>query len=389
MKQRSSLMASAAAFMLMMAMSITTAILGFFITPVSEELGVGRASFTFYVSLMTVSAALFTPTLGQYVNRKGVKTVVLISGLWCSAAFMVFSFANSLWVFYVTGILMGMFATNCMNICANVIVQQTFSEGKASGVLGIVMSGSGVGGMILSLVIPNVISLYGWRVGYRALALCWAVLVLGAYFLLGNQKTSGNVSQRSIASDGMTRAEALRSPMLYLLIIAMVTMTASSSIQQQLPSVLSGMNFTTAEVSVMISMMTACLAIGKIVQGLLYSKIGMAKGSVIMMFLFGISYVLLLNRVTAYPGLIALAFGLGTITTLLPTMTRVILGSREYPAIWGIVTTSSSVAGIVSGPLWGATYDATGSYRLAMIVSPVLVAIALVAMLVAFRKAKK
>lgn len=389
MKQRSALLASLAAFLLMMAMAITTSVLGFFVTPVCEELGWGRGSFTLYVSLMTVSAAIGTPLMGQYINRKGVKTIVLISGIWCSAALLVFSFANSLWVFYITGMMMGVFATNCVSLCANVVVQQTFSGERASGVLGIVMAGSGVGGMILSLIVPGLINDYGWRMGYRFLAVCWMALVLSAFFLLGKQNTSGGVSQRSLPTDGMTRAEALRSPLLYLLIAAMFAMTACSGIQQQLPALLSGMDFDATQVGIMVSVMTASLAVGKILQGLLYSKLGIVKGSIIMMTLFGVGYVLLLNRNTVYPGLVTVAFGLGTITTLLPTMTRLTLGSREYPAIWGILTTASSVSGFFTTPLWGMVYDATGSYRLALLIAPVLVAISLLALLAAYQKNKQ
>ena len=389
MKQRSSLMASAAAFLLMMSMAITTTVFGFFVTPVCEDLGLSRGSFTIYVSLMTVSASICTPMMGQYINRKGVRDIILISGIWCSIGFVIFSFANSVWVFYLTAILIGMFTTNCVSLCATVVVQQTYSEEKASGVLGIVMAGSGVGGMILSLIVPGLIQNYGWRMGYRFAALCWMVLVLGAYFLLGGQKISGNIAQRKQSVDGMTRAEALRSPMLYLLMAAMFAMTASSCIQPHLPALLGGMDFSTAQVSVMVSVMTASLAVGKILQGLLYSKVGILKGSVIMLALFAMSFLLLLSSRTVYPGLVSLAFGLGTITTLLPTVTRAILGSKEYPAIWSIISTTNSVSAFLMTPLWGMVYDTTGSYRLALILSPILIAISLVALLVAFRMSRK
>ena len=42
-----------AAFLLMMAMALTTTALSFFVGPVCEALGFGRGSFTVYYSLMT------------------------------------------------------------------------------------------------------------------------------------------------------------------------------------------------------------------------------------------------------------------------------------------------------------------------------------------------
>lgn len=375
-----------AAFLLMMAMAVTTSALSFFVAPVCEDLGLGRGSFTLYVSLMTVSAAAVTPLLGQYINRRGVRRIIFISGIWCGCGLMLFSFSQSLWMFYITAAAIGMFATSCVSLCANVIVQQTFTGSQASGVLGLVMSGSGVGGMILSLVVPNLISELGWRAGYRFLGVCWMVLVLGAFFLLGNRETTGGIGQRRTPVDGMTRAEALRSPLLYLLVVAIVAMTACSGIQQQVPSLLGGMGFSTGEVSLLLSVMTACLALGKILQGLLYSKLGIARGSVIMLVLYGVSYVLLMNRATVWPGLVTLAFGIGTITTLMPTVTRILFGSREYPAIWSILSTSSNVGAFLTTPLWGMVYDATGSYQMALIASPALIVLSLAALLLAFRR---
>ena len=52
---------AAAAFLLMMAMALTTTALSFFVAPVCAELGVGRGSFTVYYSLMTASGAMPHP----------------------------------------------------------------------------------------------------------------------------------------------------------------------------------------------------------------------------------------------------------------------------------------------------------------------------------------
>ena len=81
-----------------------------------------------------------------------------------------------------------------------------------------------------------------------------------------------------------------------------------------------------------------------------------------------------------------LAFGIGTITTLMPTVTRILFGSREYPAIWSIHSTSSNVGAFLTTPLWGMVYDATGSYRIALIASPALIVLSLAALLLAFRR---
>ena len=377
---------SAAAFLLMMAMAVTTSALSFFVSPVCDDLGIGRGSFTLYYSLMTATGAVSTTFLGQYANKKGVRGILLVSSFWCFAGLLLFSISGSLWMFYLAGAAMGLFGTSCLSLCANVIVQTSYSSEQASSLLGFVMAGSGVGGMIFSLILPGILETYGWRLGYRFLAVCWIVLVLGGFLLSSRQETVGGVGNRKAVLSGMTRAEALKSAKFYLMVVAIVLYTVGTSIQQQLPSLLSGLSFTSSQVGVMMSVMTASLAVGKIVQGMLYSRVGIPRGGAVITVLFIAGFFLLLSPATAYPGLVSLAFGMGIVTTLMPTVVRFVFGAREFASIWGLLATASSVGSFISTPVWGIVYDACGTYTPAMLTVPVLLAVALIAMLLALKR---
>ena len=386
MKSMNHLRPSAAAFLLMIAMSITTTAISFFVTPVCADLGIGRGSFTLYYSLMTAAGAFSTAFLGQYANRKGVRGIVLVSALWCSAGLLLFSLSNSLWMFYIVGALMGFFATSCVNLCANVVVQTSYSSEQASSLLGFVMAGSGVGGMVFSLILPGILEKMGWRFGYRMLAVCWLVVVLLAFLLLGKQQTAGSIGTRKTPVTGMTRAEALRCPKFYCMMAAVVIYTAACGIQQHVPSLLEGMDFSASRVSVMVSVLTASLAVGKIIQGMLYSKIGISKGGTILSILFGAGFLLLLRPASAYPGLVCLAFGMGTVTTMMPIAARFVFGARDFASIWSILATSSSIGSFIATPIWGMIYDGCGTYAPGLIGMPILLAAGLAALLVSLKQ---
>ena len=376
---------SIAAFALMVAMALTTTALSFFIEPVCEELGLGRGSFTIYYSLMTASGAFSIPFHGQIINKKGVRSILTVSAFWIAAGLFGFSLSTKLWMFYAVAAFMGIFGTSFLSLCANVIVQQAYSSVRASSLLGLVMSGSGVGGMILSMVMPGFIENFGWRTGYRLLGICWLVLVLGA-LLLGNIQPIGSVGKRHTSVDGMTRDEAMKSPKLYLLVAVIFILSAACGIQQQIPSVLGGFGYGTAQVSTMMSFFTAALAVGKILQGILYSRLGPARGGYIIIAVFGLSFVLLCFPGMAYPALVALAVGMGCVTTLMPIVTRFVFGAREYAAIWSILSTASSIGALIATPLFGMAYDATGSYTPAMAVSAGALFVSLPILALAFRK---
>jgi hypothetical protein len=74
-------------------------------------------------------------------------------------------------MFYLVGFSIGFFSTSCAILCANVIVQQSYDSKTASGILGIVMAGSGAGGTVFSLIIPRIIEGMGWRTCHRIMGL--------------------------------------------------------------------------------------------------------------------------------------------------------------------------------------------------------------------------
>ncbi len=375
-----------AAFALMVAMALTTTALSFFVGPVCDDLGLGRGSFTVYYSFLTASGAATVPIFGQVINKRGVRGILAVASVWVSVGLLLFSLSGSLWMFYAVSAVMGIFGTSCVSLCANVIVQQSYAGSQASGLTGLVMSGSGVGGMAVSLVLPGIIEDLGWRWGYRILAVCWLILGLCALALLGKTELSGGVGHRRTPVDGMTRAQALGHPALYLLTLVILILSAACGIQQQLPSLLAGYGFSTARVSAMLSFFTAALALGKVAQGFLYSKIGPHKGGYLIVAVFALSFVLLRIPGLVYPALAMLAVGMGCVTTLMPILTRFTYGALEYAAFWSILSTASNVGALIASPLFGFVYDSSGSYEPAIVASAVGLALCLGLMYFYFRK---
>lgn len=375
-----------AAFLTMMAMSLPSTCMSFFLAPICDHLQVGRGQVSLIFSLMTVTGAFMNPVLGQYAGKKGVRNILLVAGLWTGIGLLFFSTANSLWILYLAAFAMGAFSTTCIALCGNVIVQQAYMGAQASGILGVVMAGSGVGGMIFSLIIPGIISAQGWKVGIRVMAVLWLGLLWAAAFILGNRKPIQTGSIKGSVGLGMTRQEAMKSPKLYLQMVIIIVICACCGVQQQIPSLLTAYGFEAGRVSVMVSMLTAFLAVGKVVQGILYGRLGIQKGGYIMMVVFAAGFLALISKALVYPGLILLAFGLGIYTTLLPQVARATFGSREYASIWSLIATAGSVGSFVATPTWGLIYDLTGSYTVGLIAAQILLMVALGALVLIFRR---
>ena len=376
-----------AAFLLMLTMSLLSTALSFFVSPVCADLGFGRGSFTLYYSLMVAAGAVSASFLGNYMNKHGIRGVVLVSALWCGAGAWVFSFSNALWMFYVVGGLMGFVGSTCVYLAANVIVQQSYSGSNASAILGFVMAGSGIGGVIWSNLFPRLISELGWRFGYRVLGICWAALALLALVILGKRDLTGGIGHAQTVGDGASKQEALRSPKFFLAAFIMCAITVCSCISQQLPAVLGGMGRGEGEISLMLSVMTAFVAVGSVAEGVLCSRFGIVRTLTTVLVLYAVGFSLLALGVGVYPALVCLALGGSALGTLMPVVVRQLFGGRDYAAIWSVVISCSSVASFLATPGWGMVYDTFGTYTPALVAMPILLALAVTALTMAFRKA--
>lgn len=363
-----------AAFLVIMAMALTSSTISFFLEPICENLQISRGSFSLIFSLMSVSGALSNPFVGQYAGKKGVRGILFLTGLWAGTCMILFSFVTKLWMLYAVAFCLGLFGSSCVCLCATVIVQQSYMGPQAASILGAVMAGSGVGGMFFSLMIPRIISLLSWRAGMQAMGICWLTLIWLGMILLGKQEMPQHNQSSNAVGLGMTRAEALKSPKLYLEMAVIVIISACCGLQQQLPSLLGSKGFSGGQVSVMISAMTIFLALGKFGQGLFYGKIGVKTGGLITMGIFAAGCLFMFIDALVWPGLVLLAIGMGIYTTLLPVVTRRVFGSREYASIWALITTVGCVGTFVGYPLWGTIYDLTGTYALGLVGAAVLLA---------------
>lgn len=379
---------AASAFLLMLTMSLLSTALSFFVAPVCAELGFGRGSFTLYYSLMTATGAFTVSFLGQYMNKHGVRLIILISAIWCGVGFLGLSFCRELWMFYLVGAAMGFFGTSCVYLCANITVQQSYSSRDASMVMGVVMAGSGIGGMIWSNVVPGVIDAFGWQFSYRLLGVSWFALALLSFLILGKQNLAGGVGKASGDFGATSSRDLMRMSKFYLSFGVMCILTVCSCISQQLPSLLAGMGYDAATVGVMLSVMTASAAVGTVLEGLLCGKYGVVRTMLAVVVFYAVGYGLLFVKGMTYVALVGLAFGAGSLGTLMPVVVRHAFGGRDYATVWSLLITSSSVTSFLATPVWGMVYDFFGNYVPALIAMLILLVLAVFLLLALFRQKK-
>lgn len=117
---------------------------------------------TLSISMMTIGAPFSTSWTKLYPPR----TVILAGGLIFSVALVLASFSQTLWQFIVTqGILLGI--GTCLSYMPSVTVAPTWFTRHRGLAMGIILSGTGIGGVAWPLALRSLIDNVGFRNALR------------------------------------------------------------------------------------------------------------------------------------------------------------------------------------------------------------------------------
>lgn len=373
---------------LMFTYSIGSTALSFFVAPVTEEFGYTRSLFTLYYSIITIAGVFGMPVVGKSIHRFGVRKVNLISGISSAIGLIGFSLCNSLISFYLVAAFFGFFKPAVI-LGDTVLIDSWFSEKKGT-VLGIVMAGSGVGGVLVSLIVPWSISISGWRRSYILLAILQLILTLIATLLIKDtpqsiglqrygQVETYNTKESVTNLTGISYKNALKMPKLYIMYLASVFLSIICGFQQHMPAYFSGLGLNAIKVGSLVSVLMLSMTFAKIIIGLSNDKLGSKMTNFIIYISFFCSFIILIFLNASYPmllfSMVLFAFGYGSMMVFVPLVTRDIFGEKDFPSIYGITGTAMYVGMSIGTPLWGGVYDITKSYNIGIIASAILIVI--------------
>jgi MFS family permease len=144
---------------------------------VQEALGWSRAEYSFARGPQLFVTALSSPLLGVLTLRYGARAILVASTLVLGAAFLGLAQMQSLWQLYACIMLQGLIVTGLGDISVGQVVSQwaTKSRGLA---LGIVYTGSNLGGSLLTRSAGWLADHEGWRFAFAALGVGGVAVLL-------------------------------------------------------------------------------------------------------------------------------------------------------------------------------------------------------------------
>ena len=145
-----------------------------FVSPLGKDLGIGRAATNLIFGLARAEGALEGPLAGYLIDRFGPRPIMMIAVLLTGLGYILCSWVESYWALLVIylGVVSLAFGAGFMH-CPMVLANSWFSRFRARA-MALVSCSIGIGGALLAPVLAYVVHYFGWR---------WGMVFAGAAFL--------------------------------------------------------------------------------------------------------------------------------------------------------------------------------------------------------------
>jgi MFS family permease len=352
---------------------------GLYVAPVMKQFGWDQTSTTMYRTIQPLVAAGCTPFAGKLFAKYSARWILTGTSLVFGLASMATAYATQLWQWNLYGVIYGMTCAFFMYLAAPVLVNRWFhkSNGLALGLIAAVLS---VLAAIVSPIAQSLITNHSWQ--YSRVVIFGIATVASVIFsvvfirdspLTMNVKAYGEGDDRAADAladavttvEGATRAQALRAPGLYLVILIAAIIVMTAAFFQQVPAYTAKSPLGAAAGAVAVSIVMIGGTCGKLVLGWLADRIGV-KPTAIGAMLCGATGMFLAFIATNvglfYVGMAIFGVGYAGLTVVVPLLVRNSFGSLNYAEIYSWVSTGIFLATSLSFLVYGRIVDLTGSF---------------------------
>lgn len=325
-----------------------------------------QSSFSIGPALTIMLAGFLAPLGGFLIGSIGLRRVMLAGTFILGAALFIYSRSTGMYGVYIAHALLGISLCFVGVVPCSSFVSRWFSEHRGLA-LGVALTGTNFGAMLVPLIAVPLIERYEWRAGMLYVSvLVWIVLLPAVLLFVREPGGSGKVEDTGAApTEGMTFSQALRTwkfwalatcaALLFYAIFAVLQQFGLFMQTRQLGYDLTG-------VKLFLFSMSLWTVIGKFGFGFFADRIraihvflisvGLMFGSTLM--LWEVSPM----TVARFGPLFGLSYGAAFV--MLQMIVADLFGKREYPRILGALHFVQTIGGAVGLLVTGYVADANG-----------------------------
>lgn len=385
-----------------------------FQTHMVAEMGISVGQFNTGVSLCTVVAVFASLIIGRLIDIWDVRILGTITVVTSTICLLGFSAVTQLWQLYALCVLAGFIVVAGTRLLASVLISNWFTLKRGLAV-SIALSGSGVGGVVLSPITSAIIVGWGWRPAFSVLAVVCLVLGLPLVVVAFRNRPcdkglepfgAGQVEEQKAdrSPDAPVQVSigwkvARKSVTFWMMILGFVMMgidngaIITNSIANMTSVTVGGVEVVTGGhdavwAGSIWSLYLAIVIVAKISLGAIYDRLGMKVGTILgTVASFAAAIALCFPQTVAGPVLAAFFFGFGTCmgTVAPPIITVKEFGKKELGMLTGIVTAfemlGAAIGSVVSGLLFDAYLSFVPAWIMVMVATVIMGAALIISML--------
>ena len=356
--------------------------------PLVKQFGwsIAEVTLTFTISIFVLGIAAFFG--GLWLNRKGPRVVALTGGVLYGLGVFLASFsANKLWWLYLSYGLIGGIGLGFRYIVPVAVLVKWFPDRRGL-ITGIAVGGFGAGALITAPVATRLIQSVGVLNTFAYLGIAYLIVTVVAGLFMQNPPegwrpegwtpTASQASQRS--GRDYTLGEALRTWQWYALwlLLFLNTFAGISIISQEAPIFQELVGVSAVVAASMVGIASIGNAFGRVFWAWV-SDLITRRATFFVMFVLQVLLFWFLPSVTAVSVMTIVTFvvlmcyggGFGT----MPAFAADYFGSKNVGPIYGLMLTAWGVASAVGPLLIAYMRQTTGSYRGALHVIAVVMAV--------------
>jgi sugar phosphate permease len=344
-----------------------------YVKPIEAEMGWSRKAISAAMSLAPVAMGIASPFVGRLIDRIGARFVMAAGALIVGVGSLLLAKTQSLPYFYAVYTVAGVGQAGATLIPISLVISNWF-EVKRGRALGVVMTGTGLGAMVMVPVTTWIVVTWGWRTSF--LVMGWIILTMVPLNLLlirtrpseiGLLPDGGAMSEdkpRTIT--GLRVPEAVRTSSFWLIgAMMLITGLVAMGIGIHQMAYLQDIGHSPATAATIIAIVSGLTVFGKLGLGVVADWLGL-RTTVVAAFSVIIAGILLLMRADAFAVAcvyaIVYGFAIGSPLLINPALTAQCLGLAHFGAVFGLLTVMTVVGAAMGAFLTGAIYDSAKSY---------------------------
>jgi MFS family permease len=358
---------------------------GIFFEPVIMEFGWTRAVISGAFSLSFFLHGLLSIVVGKLNDRFGPRMVMVACGFLLGLGYLLMSRVGAIWQLYLFyGVLIGIGMSAAILPLVSTVARWF---AKRRGLMtGIVVSGIGLGTIIMPPVASRLISIYGWQTSYIIVGIIALVLIISAAQFL--RRDPGQIGQlpygenevkepgSNLEATGFTLQQAIHTRQLWM--NCAIFLCFGLGVQTIIVHIVihaTGLGISAIIAANILAVIGGSSIIGRITLGSASDRIGSKLAIMIGSLLMSAALLWLpLAKEVWMLYLFAVVFGFayGGMVPLGSLSIAELFGLHSHGVILGIQSFILTIGGAIGPVLAGRIFDITGSYYLAFLISATL-----------------